>query len=245
MIEDFSLEHVAPDHRQRRGRGLGCGLLDHVLDARRALGERHGLDDAVLARIGQGHVLHRQHAAPAALGARLGQLPHGRHRGIDQVVGEDHGERLVAHHGLRAQHGMAQAQGLGLADIDEVHAGGRDLAHDAQQLVLALRGELGLEFRRPVEVILDGALVAAGDEDHVGDACGHGLLDRVLDQGLVHHRQHLLGHGLGGRQEAGAETGDGEHGSADGFHGELEGIAAMRSRAMLAAAARASASMSP
>jgi hypothetical protein len=62
-----------------------------------------------------------------------------------------------------------------------------------------------------VEVVFDRALVAAGHEDHLAHAGGVGFFHRVLDQRLVHHRQHLLGLGLGGGQEAGAETGDREN----------------------------------
>ena len=63
-------------------------------------------------------------------------------------------------------------------------------------------------------MVLDRALVAAGDEDHLGDAGGGGLLDRVLDQRLVDDRQHLLRARLGRRQEAAAEAGDREYGFA-------------------------------
>ena len=42
----------------------------------------------------------------------------------------------------------------------------------------------------------------------------HRLLDHVLDGRLVDDRQHLLGLGLGGRQEAGAEAGGGDDGLA-------------------------------
>ena len=66
------------------------------------------------------------------------------------------------------------------------------------------------EFVGGVEVVLDRPLVAAGDEDHVADAGLVGLLDRVLDQGLVHDRQHLLGLRLRGGQEPGAQAGDRE-----------------------------------
>src|SRR5262245_28784300 len=65
-------------------------------------------------------------------------------------------------------------------------------------------------------MILDHPLVAAGDEDEMLDAGFTRLVDHVLDQRAVDHRQHFLGHGLGGRQEAGAETGDREDGFADG-----------------------------
>src|SRR3989442_15400692 len=67
------------------------------------------------------------------------------------------------------------------------------------------RSELGLQLVGLVEVILDGALVAPGDEDHLGDARRGRLLHRVLDQRLVDDRQHLLRARLGHRQEAAAQ----------------------------------------
>ena len=48
---------------------------------------------------------------------------------------------------------------------------------------------------------------------------GKGLLDAVLDDRLVDERQHLLGLGLGGRQEAGAQTRDGKDGLANRWNG--------------------------
>src|SRR6516162_4309863 len=75
-----------------------------------------------------------------------------------------------------------------------------------------------LELELTIEVILDDALVATGDEDEMLDAGLPRLVDDMLDQRPVDDRQHLLGHGLGGGQEAGAETGDREYGFADGFH---------------------------
>ena len=64
-------------------------------------------------------------------------------------------------------------------------------------------------------MVLDGVLAAAGDDDDAGEARGHRLLDDVLDDRLVDEGQHLLGLGLGGGQEAGAEAGGGEDGLAD------------------------------
>ena len=69
-----------------------------------------------------------------------------------------------------------------------------------------------------VEVILDDALVAAGDEDEMLDAGLAGLVHDVLDQRPVDHRQHLFRHGLGRRQEPGAEAGHGKNRLADGLH---------------------------
>ena len=75
-----------------------------------------------------------------------------------------------------------------------------------------------LELELAVEMVLDHALVAAGDEDEMLDAGLARLVDHVLDQRPVDHRQHLLRHGLGGGQEPGAQPGDRENGFADRFH---------------------------
>ena len=137
-------------------------------------------------------------------------LLHHRHLGVDEVVGEDHRERLVADDRRRAQHRVAEAQRLGLPDVDAVDARRRRGLHRLEQRRLVAQRELGLELVGLVEVVLDRALVAAGDEDHVGDAGGRGLLDRVLDERLVDDRQHFLRARLGGGQEAAAEAGDRE-----------------------------------
>src|SRR5262249_3955804 len=67
------------------------------------------------------------------------------------------------------------------------------------------------------------ALFPPGDEDEVLDAGLARLVDHMLNQRPVDHRQHLLRHGLGGREEPGAQPGDRENGFADRFH-ELVGI---------------------
>ena len=60
-------------------------------------------------------------------------------------------------------------------------------------------------------MVLDAALAAAGDEDHLGDSGRRRFLDRVLDQRLVDDRQHLLRLRLGGRQKSCAEPGHGKY----------------------------------
>src|SRR5262249_33900279 len=66
-----------------------------------------------------------------------------------------------------------------------------------------------------VEMILDHALVASGHENEVLDACLARFVDHMLDERPIDHREHFLRHGLGGRQEPGAEAGDRENGFAD------------------------------
>ena len=90
--------------------------------------------------------------------------------------------------------------------------------HHLQEVELPLLLELCLERRRRVEVVLDGALVAAGHEDHFGDARRSGFRHCVLDQGHVDHGEHFLGHRLRGGKKAGAETVDGEHDFANRLH---------------------------
>ena len=67
-------------------------------------------------------------------------------------------------------------------------------------------GQGVLKLELAVEVILDDRLVAAGDEDEVFDTGFAGLVDHMLDQRPVDHRQHFLRHRLGGGEEAGAEA---------------------------------------
>ena len=74
------------------------------------------------------------------------------------------------------------------------------------------------EFELAVEMILDHALVAAGDEDEMLDAGLARFVHHVLDQRPVHHRQPFLRHGFGRRQEAGPQAGDGKYGFADAGH---------------------------
>jgi hypothetical protein len=62
---------------------------------------------------------------------------------VEQVVGEHHGERRVADELGGAQHGVAQAQRLGLAHVEALDVRWLDRAHHIEQCLLVL----GLEFR--------------------------------------------------------------------------------------------------
>jgi hypothetical protein len=91
----------------------------------------------------------------------------------------------------------------------------------SRSVLLALF-EHSFEFVADVEVVFDGLLAAAGDDEDLIAAGGHGFFDAVLDDGLIDQREHFLGLGFGGGQEAGAEAGGGEYGFAD-FHGHRGG----------------------
>ena len=96
---------------------------------------------------------------------------------------------------------MPEPERLLLAHVNAFHVTRHDIAHHREHLVLAARAELGLDFERHVEVILDRAFAAARDEHQLGNAGGDRLFNRILDQRLVDDRQHFLGARLGCRQE--------------------------------------------
>ena len=68
-----------------------------------------------------------------------------------------------------------------------------------------------------IEMILDGILAAAGDDDDVFDAGSGALLDRILNQRLVDNGQHFLGLRFRGGEKASAQAGGGKDGFANAF----------------------------
>ena len=133
-----------------------------------------------------------------------------------EVVGEEDCEGLVAHGALGAEDGVAEAELLGLAHEDALHASGQDVADHGRLCRLSPARQQALEFGVGVEVVLDGALVAPGDEDEGVNPRLHRLLGGVLDEGLVDDGQEFLRHGLRGGQEARPEARDGEDGAPHG-----------------------------
>ena len=96
----------------------------------------------------------------------------------------------------------------------------RSKASSAEQFLLAVLAQRLDQLGVEVEVVLDRRLAGAGDEQHALDADAGQLLDHVLDDRAAADRQHFLGLGLGGGQQARAETGDGNDGDVDGHDGE-------------------------
>ena len=144
----------------------------------------------------------------------IDHLLHAGDGGVDDVVGEEDGEGLVADDLLGHEDGVAEAEGFGLAGVRRRGEFG-DGARDLEQRGFILRGEVGFELGADVEVVFHGGFAAAGDDDDLVAAGGDGLFDAVLDERLVDEDEHLFGHGLGGGQEACAESGGGEDCFAD------------------------------
>ncbi len=184
------------------------GLLHQVVDFEQAAivasGDGLGVEHAVGGDGGALDHLRRQHRA-SGLVVDFDHLLEARHLGVDDVVGKNDGKGLVADKFFGGQHGMAQAQRFFLADVGNVNHVG-DVLNDRQQVGFAALLEHHLQLVADVEVVFDGALAAAGDDDDLIAAGGHRFLDAVLNDGLVDQREHFLGLRLGGREEARAEA---------------------------------------
>jgi len=115
-----------------------------------------------------------------------------------QVVCQHHGERLVTDQRTAAEDRVAEAFHFDLAGVGERAL--VDQAADADQILLLVGvANLVLELIADIEVVFQRTLAASGHHRDFGQARGQCLFDPVLDQGLVHHRQHFLGHGFGCR----------------------------------------------
>ena len=221
-LEDFRLQDVAPGDREIRRRGALGRLFDHAVDLEHFAVALADAADAVLMGHIRRHFLHRdQVRLPVELAGGLDHLRQATRLVQHQLVRQHHRERFVADDVARAPHRVAETERRLLTG--EAHGAGlRLVARQHFHFGLLAAGEQrGVQFVHAVEMILDHALVAAGDEDEMLDAGFLGLIDHVLDQRLVDDGQHLLRHGLGGGQDAGAEAGDGKDGFAD-FHGLSE-----------------------
>src|ERR1051325_8545544 len=89
---------------------------------------------------------------------------HGWRVADHEIVGQKHGERLVADQMARAPHRVAEPERALLAGIGDP-AGCRDNGLElVQEIVLAALAERRFELGRRIEMIFDGILGAAGHE---------------------------------------------------------------------------------
>lgn len=98
---------------------------------------------------------------------------------------------------------MPQPPHLDLTGIRETAT--VDEAADATQVALLI-GVANLVFQliADVEVILQRPLATSSDNGDLIETCLQGFLHSVLNQRLVDHWQHFLGHSLGSWKESGA-----------------------------------------
>ena len=142
---------------------------------------------------------------------------------VDDVVAEHDDERFLADVLGRHEHRMAEPGRDALAYEMDLGQLGRS-ADPGQPLEVALLLQRRLDLGSAVEVVLDRALAAAGDDEDVGQAGAGRLFDDVFESGLVDDRQQLLRNGLGGGKETGAESRSGDDSLSDGHVGRLIGM---------------------
>src|SRR2546422_10539659 len=203
-------QHVASDDREVGRRLVRPRLLDEVEDLVHGGGDLTRGDHAVLRQALPRDALDGEHGLVVAL-EHVEELPHARFPRRDDVVAQEHGERLVAHERARTEDGVAQPERLLLAHVG--HRGQLGDRLDLRELLhLAAVVQVVLQLEGGVEVVLDRTLAATGHDDDLRKARRHRLLDDVLDHRLVDQRGHLLRLGLRRRREPGAGPGGGEPG---------------------------------
>ena len=122
------------------------------------------------------------------------------------VVQHDHvrqkkRKRVFAHDVVRAPHRMAKAERLLLAR-EARRARRRQMKLKVEQLLLPVAlPQHRFKLELPVEMVLDDALVAPGDENEVLDAASAGLVGHVLDDEAGRPRSAFLSAWLSWRGE--------------------------------------------
>ena len=123
------------------------------------------------------------------------ELRRDRFLGQDHVIPVENRERLVPDEAAGGQDGMSQSPRAMLPHEMDVRQLG-DGGHPFGDLLAALAAEGILQLVGVVKMILDKALSPAGDHQDIGDPGGGGLFNDILNRGLVHDREHFLGHRL-------------------------------------------------
>ena len=125
------------------------------------------------------------------------------------VVAQKNQEVLPCHSVGGRANGVTET--LGLVLIAEVDRHTARMGDSVGVGVLTALAQQVLERTVGLEVVQQLGLAGRGNDDGVVDLLGvERLLDDVLDNRLVEHRQHLFGRALGARQKTRAKTGGGD-----------------------------------
>src|ERR1017187_639 len=78
--------------------------------------------------------------------------------------------------------------------------------HFVRQFFLSLLPQVIFQLETEIEMVFDGCLPAPCYDNHVANSGGIRFFHRVLNQGFVDERQHLLRHSFGGREKPRPQT---------------------------------------
>ena len=210
-VENHRREDVAAGDRQVARRLLRARLLHQVHDPEDVAGAVLRLHDAVMPGLLARHFLHRDHATGAPESNTSAIRLTARETAFSPRMESPSATRNGSSPAKfsRAQYGVAQPLLQALAGVEEVGLERFEIQLLQQVLLVRLRSARWNSSGIVVEVILDGSLAAAGDEQDLLDAVRDQFLHHVLHDRLARDRQHLLGLRLGGRQKPRAMPGDG------------------------------------
>jgi len=106
---------------------------------------------------------------------------------------------------FRTQHRVTKSFRFLLPYVVDIRKG-RDVLHHFQEILFPALFQVKFQFRRVVEVVLDGTFSPACDNQYVIDTRGDRLLDNVLDDWPVDEGEHLFRHRFRRGEEPGAEA---------------------------------------
>ncbi|RMT44591.1 5-formyltetrahydrofolate cyclo-ligase [Pseudomonas amygdali pv. myricae] len=207
LLENVRSQDVAADDRQVGRRIFRLRFFNHVGHAKQARLDFFTGDHAILVGFLRIDFLNGNDRAAIM----LMQFDHLRQHAITiriyaQVIRQNHGECFITNQRTTAENGMTQTFHFSLASVGKA-ALVDQFANTNQVLFLVRALDLMLKLVADIKVIFKSTLATTGHDGNFGQACREGFLNTVLDQWLVDHRQHFLGHGLGRWQEASAVTG--------------------------------------
>jgi len=139
-----------------------------------------------------GHVLHSQYRTMRPF-VDFNHLFDRRLCGFDQVICKQYREGFVSDNMFCAQHRVPQSQRIGLPDEGAFDVFRNKVLDAMEEIMLAVGMKLGLEFIVLIKMILDGPLVPAGNEHHLGNPCPDSFFNGVLDERFIDDGQHFFG----------------------------------------------------
>src|SRR6266568_1077325 len=209
-IENSRRQDVAPGNAEIRRRIFRFRFLHEVANTKQSLAKRRlrrgfAIHDAVEMSFVPGNFLDGD-GADAGGFVDVDKLLGRGIRAGDQHVTEQDRERFVADKVASNENGVAKPERFLLPRVAELqHVA--DFSNQLGLIFFPFLFQKALERRRRIEMIFDGILAFAGDDNDVLDSRRDAFFRDVLNLRLVDDGEHLFGLRFGGGKEARAEAG--------------------------------------
>src|SRR6266581_2907937 len=209
-IENSRRQDVAPRNAEIRRRIFRFRFLHEVADTKQSLAKRRlrsgfTVHDAVEMSFVPGNFLDGD-GADAGGFVDVDKLLGRGIRAGDQHVTEQNRERFVADKVAGNENGVAKPERFLLPRVAELqHVA--DFSNHLGLVFLSFFLQKSFERRRRIEMIFDGILAFAGDDNDVLDSRRDALFCDILNLRLVDDGEHLFGLRFGGGKKARAEAG--------------------------------------